>query len=503
MELYVLTAVFAGLVLLWQTWQRRLRLPLPPSPPADPIIGHFRTIPRSHQSEVYYEWSKKYGDIFYLHVFGRPMVILNSLQAANDLLEKRSANYSDRPRFPLFELMGWEGTVTFLRYGDQFFKQRKLLQQYFSRQNCVQFQHIHRDEARRLLKNLVDKPEDFDWLVRRFGSAVVMKITYGHQIESDDDEYIKMTENVSEAHALAGDPGSTPVDIFPILRHLPPWFPGAWFIRVAYDWQWAIRRFHDFPFKAVQKHMAAGTAEESFLSSHIEAFLQEGYQGEHTMDDLKSAAGAIYAGGAETSWSTIVLFIFSMVLHPNVMTRAQQEIDDIVGTDRLPEFSDREKLSYVECVLQEVMRCRSMPRIGVPHRTLEDDMYNGMFIPKGTLVFASARSMALDEVTYRNPREFRPERYLPAPDGSGEPFPSASFGFGRRICPGRFLADGSVWMAIVSLLATMKITKAVGEDGKEITPDVKFTSGLSSHPKPFKCDIRPRSDAALSLIMNN
>ena len=50
---------------------------------------------------------------------------------------------------------------------------------------------------------------------RRFGAAVIMKIAYGHQIETDDDEYIKMTENVSLAHVDAGDPGTAPVDFFP------------------------------------------------------------------------------------------------------------------------------------------------------------------------------------------------------------------------------------------------------------------------------------------------
>ncbi|KAI0933847.1 hypothetical protein AcV5_005883 [Taiwanofungus camphoratus] len=498
----VVNAALVLVFVFWRSVKKQRGVPLPPSPPADPIIGHFRIIPRSHQSEVYYEWSKKYGNIFYLHVFGRPMVILNSLQAANDLLDKRGANYSDRPRFPLFEILGWEGTVTFLRYGEQFFKQRRLLQQYFSKQNCVQFRHIHTEEARRLLRNLLQRPQDFDWLVRRFGSAIVMKITYGHQIESDDDEYIKMTENISDAHAEAGDPGSTPVDIFPILKYLPPWFPGAWFMRVAYEWQWAIKRFHDFPFEEVQSQMAAGTAEPSFLSTHIEATTREGYEGEHTMHDLKYAAGAIYAGGAETSWSTIILFIFAMVLHPEVLKKAQKEIDVVVGQDRLPEFDDRDKLPYVECVMQETMRWYPVVPLGVPHRTLEDDIYNGMFIPKGTLVFANARSMALDTNTYKDPHSYCPERYLPPPTGRGEPFPSASFGFGRRICPGRFLADGSVWMAIVSILATLNISKAIDEDGREITPEVNFTSGLSSHPKPFRCDIRPRSEAARALIMN-
>ncbi|OBZ75202.1 O-methylsterigmatocystin oxidoreductase [Grifola frondosa] len=227
---------------IWQVRKRRRNAHLPPSPPSDPILGHYRIFPRSYQAETFFQWSKTYGDIFYLNVFGKQMVIVNSLQAANDLMDKRSANYSDRPVFPLFMMLGWGASVTFLRYGAQFFKQRRILQQYLSKQEVVRFRPIHADEARRMLKNLLDRPKDFDWLVRRFGAAIIMKIAYGHQIESDDDEYIKLTENVSLAHVDAGDPGTAPVDFFPILQYLPDWFPGAWFNRVAHKWNWAIRK---------------------------------------------------------------------------------------------------------------------------------------------------------------------------------------------------------------------------------------------------------------------
>jgi hypothetical protein len=91
-----------------------------------------------------------------------------------------------------------------------------------------------------------------------------------------------------------------------------------------------------------------------------------------------------------------------------------------------------------------------------------------------------------------------------------------------RICPGRYLADPSLWIAVASILATMRISKALDKDGKEIIPDVKFTGGLTryhlhllvllafpdshqmrespSHPVPFKCNIQPRSETARSLI---
>ncbi|KAJ8488284.1 hypothetical protein ONZ51_g3644 [Trametes cubensis] len=477
--LWSIYLAFAAAVfcMYWLARRKPLDCHLPPGPPADPLIGHYRVFPRTYQAAVFFQWSQLYGDLFYLEILGRKIVIVNNHDIANELLHKRSANYSDRPVFPLFMNLGWGVSVTFLKYGPHFFKQRRILQQYLSKQEVVRFRPIQTDEARKMLRNLLDRPKDFDWLIRRYGAAIIMKIAYGHEIEADDDEYIKMTENVSLAHVDAGDPGTALVDFFPI------------------HWSWAIRKFHDYPFEQAEGH-----APPSFLTAYLEEFSKPDHKGEHSLDDLKHAAGAMYAGGAETTYSTINTFILAMLLHPHVLSKAQEEIDSVVGPTRLPEFEDREQLPYIEAIFQEVLRWRPVAPLGIPHSTMRDDTYNGMFIPKGTMVFANALSMAMDTRVYHDPESFKPERFLPGSHGGPEPFPHASFGFGRRICPGRFLAMGSVWMAIASLCATMDIRKAAGPDGKEITPSGEYTSGLSCFPKPFPADIRPRSEAARRLI---
>lgn len=123
------------------------------------------------------------------------------------------------------------------------------------------------------------------------------------------------------------------------------------------------------------------------------------------------------------------------------------------------------------------------------------------------------RAILHDERIYENPLTFNPERFLKGgkinPDVQD---PSvACFGFGRRICPGRFLAYESMWITIASTLATLNILKAKGPDGEPITPDEDYLEGFlwsvdqsgglagqplicpHSYPKPFKCDIQPRS----------
>jgi len=72
-----------------------------------------------------------------------------------------------------------------------------------------------------------------------------------------------------------------------------------------------------------------------------------------------------------------------MAINPGVQEKAQEEIDRVVGRNRLPEFADRPAMPYLEAIYREVLRCRQPLGLGVPHCLVEDDHYKGYFIPKG------------------------------------------------------------------------------------------------------------------------
>ena len=82
-------------------------------------------------------------------------------------------------------------------------------------------------------------------------------------------------------------------------------------------------------------------------------------------------------------------FFLAMALHPEVQKKAQAELDAVVGTDRLPGFSDRASLPYVNAVAKDVLRWHPAGPINVPHRAVADDEYNGHLIPGGALVFVN------------------------------------------------------------------------------------------------------------------
>lgn len=479
-------------------------LPLPPGPPGEPIIGHLRIVPTDNPEFTYAQWAKDYNsDVIYVNVLGQPVVVLNSVQAAVDLLDKRGSNYCDRPRFVLFEVMGWQATLTFLRWGPHFRLHRKVLQRAFTPTSCVAYRDLQEREAHTMLRGILRSPESWETVLRRFATAVVLGIGFGVNVHSDDDPYIKIATDASYALGHGGAPAGTLVDFFPAARYFPDWIIRSRSLKFARDWRWSIQNIHEIPFAAAQEDFKKGCAQPSFIRTLLmqQAAGSDKDAMAFTLNDVKGAAGAVFAAGQDTTWSTLVVFVLNMVLHPEIQQKAQAILDEVVGTDRLPSFEDRPNLPYIDYIVQETLRWAPVSPIGVPHRSLADDEYKGMFIPKGSFVYANARAMTHDEMTYNAPDEFNPDRYIPQSDGgAGEPFPIGQFGFGRRVCVGRYLAEASVWIVVASMLATLNIEKAVDAHGKEITPSVELTNGLTSHPKEFKCSLRPRSKNSQELI---
>ena len=84
--------------------------------------------------------------------------------------------------------------------------------------------------------------------------------------------------------------------------------------------------------------------------------------------------------------SAIKTFFYSMALRPDIQKKAQEEIDRVVGSRRLPDFNDRESMPYTDAIYHEVIRIRPVAPMGFPHTSTEDDVYNGYFIPKGRIL---------------------------------------------------------------------------------------------------------------------
>lgn len=200
-------------------------------------------------------------------------------------------------------------------------------------------------------------------------------------------------------------------------------------------------------------------------------------------------------GGTETMSSVMQTFMLAMVIHPEVYLKVQEEMDCVIGTDRLPEPEDREKLPFLNAVIKETYRWHPPVPLGIPHASTQEDEYAGYRIPDKTTVIPNMWGMSQDDTAYADPKTFRPERFL---GNEEEMDPKAFvFGFGRRFCPGKDFAESCVFLVLASIVATMSIAKPQGENSK---PEPLFTDGFATRPRAFECVLKPRSLQALYLI---
>lgn len=208
-----------------------------------------------------------------------------------------------------------------------------------------------------------------------------MLVTYGYRLPSWEDPLIKKIYTVLDNLTEMTAPGAHAVDSFPSLASLPEFLLGNWrsFGKKVFD--------HDSKvymelWERLKREVKEGTARQSFCKDFYLADPEK--QG---IDDLLAAytCGGLVEAGSETTSTTLNNFILAMILHPDAVKQAQQELDKVVGKDRLPTWEDEKDLPYLRSLIKEVLRWRAVNKFGMTHATSEDDWYGEYFIPKGSV----------------------------------------------------------------------------------------------------------------------
>ncbi|CCO27540.1 O-methylsterigmatocystin oxidoreductase Short=OMST oxidoreductase [Rhizoctonia solani AG-1 IB] len=407
------------------------------------------------------------GDVSYVKLLGQDIILLSSYEAAAELLDRKSAIYSSRPsQIMAGELVGWEQGIGLLPYGEEMKRTRRLLYEAMNGKAMSDLYPLQEREIIKFVQGLLRNPNQLKEHIHQMVGSSLIKLTYGYEVEGVNDPFIVLANEAMAMFSVVTAPGAWIVDTLPFLKHIP-WTS---FKAKAKEWRALLHALVDRPMKFTRDRIWAGAS--------------------------------ILAAGTDTTASVVATFFALMALHPEVQKRAQTEITQVIGDDRLPKYDDRSSLPYIEAVYREVLRWHAVLPAGLPHLSVatDDDEFRGMRIPKGSVVFAVVQNMHHDPQTYHEPHIFNPERFLGYSRNVERNPESTIFGFGRRRCPGINVARSSVWLAISCVLATYDVGPAVGPDGKPTPPNMKFTNGTISHIEPYECNITPRSAKAVSLI---
>lgn len=402
----------------------------------------------------------------------------------------------------IIELVGWGWFFAMLPYGEEWRKGRRAFHQYFNPGAVEEYQPQLIQAARKSLGRFLADPDEFFAHVRHMVTALIMDVAYGIEISHKDDPYIQVAEVAMASISESGMPGAFLVNHIPILKYVPVWFPGAGFQKKAKYWRKVVEDMINKPFQNVVDAVRQGTATPSITSAALQGLPEEMEDTAHERDTIKYLGGIAYVAGIDSTVSTAHNWFLAMAMYPDVQKRAQAVLDEVVGTSRLPDFSDRDRLPYIEAMIMETMRWQVITPLAFPHCSTEDDEYQGYFIPKGSLVFGNAWSILHDPKEYPDPERFNPERFLE--DGRINPNVRdprvAAFGFGRRICPGRFLSDRMMFSLVTSVLSVFDIAPPLDQEDNPVSLKPALSPGIIGMSAPFKCAIKPRSPAAEDLI---
>ncbi|KZT37262.1 cytochrome P450 [Sistotremastrum suecicum HHB10207 ss-3] len=479
-------------------------MPLPPGPRGTLFTGNRSNIIGTKEVwKQYAEWSKIYGPVISIKSANVQVIVLSSPKAIFDLLDKRSPIYSDRPKSVMFgELVGLnKGFLRVDLRDPRFPAYRRMAHDEMGPRQIHRYVSAMEDSVKILLRSLLSDPTNFIMHLRNSQGRAMMKTTYGYTVESDNDYYVGIAERWMDILKYHMRPGQWLVDSYPFLKYLPQWMPGGGFKVFAAEKKAQTREALSAPMQWVKSEMSAGRAYPSFVSRQLSRSEE---LTEYDEEIVKQLAASMYIGGIDTVPAVFSTFFLMMIHSSDAQKRAQEEIDHVVGPDRLPRLSDKPKLPYVEALIKEILRYHPPSPIGSAHCVHQDDFYEGMFIPKGSLVYANIWAITHDESIYPDPFKFDPARHLieNTEKGKAQPDPRTFvFGFGRRLCPGMHVAEASIFLTLSSILATFNIVKSKAATGEEITPALQFTGGSISRPEEFRCTIVPRSDVATDLIM--
>ncbi|KAL4220456.1 hypothetical protein ACF0H5_020857 [Mactra antiquata] len=484
----IVTMVLAVLV-YW--FIQKMKYNYPPGPQGLPLIGNVFQMSTDRLHEQVYEWSKKYGPVITLRAGRTPSVFVNDIESALEVLVKKSNDFASRKPSTSMQVFSYNGKdIIFGEYSPTWKLQRRLsvkaLRHYM--QSDALNQRVQ-DAVSEIFKEIDNIKGEFDPMA--YVSFTVVHILsglcFGGKYSFGDPDVSFVANNLDELNEALKK--GFIEDYFPIIKNfyktknfrfiedIVRRMAGEFLKRKYADAKKTfnkdkMRHFCDNLILARQELEEEGQDMSSLTEEH---FLQ-------TFSD-------IFQAGIETTRYTLLWSINYMVAFPDIQEKVQEEIDRVVGKDRMPHIDDRPNLGYTEAVLHEAMRMSTVVPLGIPHMTTRDTEIAGYKIPCGTEVVINHYALHHEPTAWKEVDRFIPERYLDK-DGKLGPKPQSwlPFSAGTRVCLGEFVAKPELHLIFASLMQRYK-WKMVSGRCANLTPWGNLFGRLC---KPYKVVVEKR-----------
>ncbi|XP_038672548.1 cytochrome P450 2K1-like [Scyliorhinus canicula] len=454
---------------------------LPPGPSPLPLIGnlHQLDLKRLHWSLM--QLSEKYGSVFSVAIGAQKVVVLAGYDTVKDALVDHADQFAGRPHIPIFDDFTFQLGISFSN-GKQWQDTRRFaiskLRDFGMGKKSIEDKIA---EEVNLLVNIFEsykgQPFETAQIMRSAVSNIICSIIFGQRFDYEDEIFISLTTTADEVTRLAG---TAPIHLYNAYPFLGFLIPAHRKIMENRDKMHAI--FNDF-FKAAKETMSENSI-QSFSEALIMKYRQEsrGQDSEFEKRDMLATIIDLFAGGTETTSTTVCWGLLLMMKYPEIQKKVQGEIDQVIGAGRCPRIEDRKHMPYTDAVIHEIQRFANIIPLNLPHSTTVDVHFRGYFIPKGMYVIPLLTSVLFDKTQWKNPNEFDPAHFLDAEGRFVKNKAFMPFSAGRRMCAGEALAKVELFLFFTTLLQRFQFQAPPGVTNLDLSPDV----GIIVKPKPHR-----------------
>ncbi|GJV67963.1 cytochrome P450 93A3-like protein [Tanacetum coccineum] len=353
------------------------------------------------------------GPVYRLYLGYVPCVVICSPEAAKEILKTSENSFLNRPQnnSALAYLTYGFKDLSFVDYGPYWtFTKKIVMSQLLNGAKLDLFLKVRQDEINSFIKSLSR--------IAKVGMAVDL-----------GGELVKVSNNVISRMAMREGCSDNENEAKKGFR------------KMSKDTRGRFDALIERIMKEHEEVRKCGTREVKDLLDvllHIEQ--DKSLEIDWTRENIKALILNLFAGGTDTSANTVEWAMASLINHPNVMTKATQEIDQVVGKNRLLQESDIQKLPYLQSIVKETLRLYPSASL-IPRQSTKDCVVGGYHIPAKTNIFVNLWAVGRDPKYWEDPLEFIPERFQSSElDVKGQHFHLLPFGSGRRMCPGMSLA---------------------------------------------------------------
>ncbi|OAY47477.1 cytochrome P450 78A5 [Manihot esculenta] len=421
-------------------------------------------------------------------------IISSHPETAKEILN--SSAFADRPvKESAYELL-FHRAMGFAPFGEYWRNLRRISATHlFSPKRIASFGHFRSEIGLKMvdeIRGLVERDGEVEVRkVLHFGSLNnVMKSVFGRSYEFNDHKNIDACELeglVSEGYELLG--------IFNWSDHFP--FLGWLDLQgVRKRCRNLVSKVNVFVGKIVEEHRMRraenGRGSDDNSGDFVDVLLDLQEENKLNDSDMIAVLWEMIFRGTDTVAILLEWILARMVLHPDVQSKVQSEIDTVVGSNRPVSDSDLPNLPYLRAIVKETLRMHPPgPLLSWARLAIHDTHIGPHFIPAGTTAMVNMWSITHDEQFWSEPEEFKPERFMDEDVAiMGSDLRLAPFGSGRRVCPGKAMGLATVELWLAQLL--QKLNWVAGESAVDLSEKLKLSLEMKNS---LVCKAMPRVSA--------